>query len=288
MAATQLKDLHRAATALKNARAIIVTAGMGMSMDSGLPDHKLTSFWKASPKLKEKGMKLATRSNPLWFFNDPEFAWGFYGHRYNLYRNTDPHDGFKIILDWGKAKDYGYFVFTSNIDGHFQKAGFDEKKIVECNGNIFNAQCLDTRVFNETWPMPPESEFEVDLATFRLLSPLPQGPPGLNCTLARPNTLMFDDLDWVSNKTDQQEQQFFHYQMTLQKEGGIPFVVLEVGCGLDVSKVRKTSEDLIGPRNKGTLIRINTQDPRIPNPDRNISLQMSGLEALLKIREIMA
>ena len=32
---------------------------------------------------------------PRWFREDPAFAWGFYGHRRNLYRETQPHAGFR-------------------------------------------------------------------------------------------------------------------------------------------------------------------------------------------------
>lgn len=36
----------------------------------------------------------------------------------------------------------GCAVFTSNIDGQFQKAGFDEAFIHECHGSIHYMQCL--------------------------------------------------------------------------------------------------------------------------------------------------
>ena len=48
------------------------------------------------------------------------FAWGFFGHRYNLYKKTQPHDGFGIILNWCHKMEHGYFAFTSNVDGHLQ------------------------------------------------------------------------------------------------------------------------------------------------------------------------
>jgi len=36
---------------------------------------------------------------------------------------------------------HGYFVFTSNVDGQFQKAGFAPERIVECHGSIQHFQC---------------------------------------------------------------------------------------------------------------------------------------------------
>ena len=81
-------------------------------------------------------------ANPIWFTTNPPMAWAFYGHRYNLYKNTIPHDGFKMLLDLVKEKNDNYFIFTSNVDGQFQKAGFDSDKIIECHGSISHFQCL--------------------------------------------------------------------------------------------------------------------------------------------------
>ena len=281
------KELQRAAAAIRNARALIVTAGAGMGVDSGLPDFRgSTGLWKAYPPLKEKGLRLATMSNPAWFRNDPEFAWGFFGHRYNMYREVEPHGGFQILKNWAKQKDYDYFVFTSNVDGHFQKAGFDPDRVVECHGSINYLQCLHP-ISRVVWPMPEDTIFDVDESTLRAKAPFPVGPPGIDAFPTRPNILMFGDYEWQSSRTDGQERRMFTFQMTLQKEGGIPFVVIEIGAGLDVPTVRLTGEGMISHRNKGTLIRINPNEPDIPNGSKGVSLGMTGLEALERIQEIM-
>jgi NAD-dependent SIR2 family protein deacetylase len=54
--------------------------------------------------------------------DDPELAWGFYGHRLELYRRTTPHRGFGILRRLAERSGR-FFVFTSNVDGHFQRAG---------------------------------------------------------------------------------------------------------------------------------------------------------------------
>ena len=36
----------------------------------------------------------------------------------------------------------GAFVFTSNVDGQFQRAGFDADRVVEARGSIHHLQCL--------------------------------------------------------------------------------------------------------------------------------------------------
>lgn len=126
----------QAAQLIFHADAIIITAGAGMGVDSGLPDFRGNEgFWKAYPPLAKLGLSFVEMANPFWFENKPRLAWGFYGHRLNLYKATKPHQGFDILLKWSKTKPGGYFVFTSNVDGHFQKAGFDENHIEEVHGS---------------------------------------------------------------------------------------------------------------------------------------------------------
>ena len=172
------KDLKRAADAINDAKAIVITAGAGMGVDSGLPDFRgPEGFWRAYPPLKRLGLTLPEMSTPLWFKTDPRFAWGFFGHRFNLYRKTHPHKGFSILKKWAEEKEFGYFVFTSNVDGHFQKSGFLEERIVECHGSINYLQNVDGS--GGIWPAVDDFHILVDEGTLQAQGPLPKGPPGL-------------------------------------------------------------------------------------------------------------
>ncbi|MFX7878703.1 Sir2 family NAD-dependent protein deacetylase, partial [Acinetobacter baumannii] len=79
---------------------------------------------------------------PDAFRRHPKLAWGFYGHRLALYRRAQPHPGFHMLRQWGLSKPHGLSVFTSNVDGHFQQAGFEAAKVHECHGSIHYLQCL--------------------------------------------------------------------------------------------------------------------------------------------------
>src|SRR5215212_7825284 len=118
--------LHdRAAAAIAAADAIMITAGSGMGVDSGLPDFRgPEGFWRAYPAYGKLGLRFEEMANPKWFKTDPHLAWGFYGHRMMLYRRTQPHPGYRVLRRWADTKELGSFVFTSNVDGHFQRAGF--------------------------------------------------------------------------------------------------------------------------------------------------------------------
>ena len=131
------QTLDRAAAAIAEADAILIGAGAGMGVDSGLPDFRgPQGFWRAYPPYERLGLHFVAVANPRWFVEDPELAWGFYGHRMGLYRRTEPHEGFAILRRWAERMPRGGFVYTSNVDGHFQRAGFDPDRIVEVHGTI--------------------------------------------------------------------------------------------------------------------------------------------------------
>src|SRR5437899_3318499 len=134
--------LNRAAEALASADALLIAAGAGMGVDSGLPDFRGDrGFWRAYPPYEKLGLNFVALANPRWFTTDPALAWGFYGHRMNLYRSTSPHHGFQILLKWARRMRHGAFVFTSNVDGHFQRSGFAADRVVESHGSSEWLQC---------------------------------------------------------------------------------------------------------------------------------------------------
>src|SRR5207253_10939678 len=106
-----------ASAAVEQAEALLIGAGAGMGVDSGLPDFRgPKGFWRAYPACEKLGLSFQAMANPRWFQSDPAFAWGFYGHRLDLYRKTEPHAGFGLLKAWGERMRHGSFVFTSNVD----------------------------------------------------------------------------------------------------------------------------------------------------------------------------
>jgi len=264
---------ERAAAAIRAAEAILIGAGAGMGVDSGLPDFRGNEgFWRAYPPFKKLGLSFVKLANPYWFRHDPEQAWGFYGHRRNLYRATQPHDGFAMLLNWCQRLPGGYFVFTSNVDGHFQKAGFDATRIVECHGSLEHLQCM-RYCTAEIWPAPPEP-IDIDESTFRARSPLPACP---RCGgLARPNVLMFGDGDWLQHRTEEQHARYTAWRKQIR---GLRLATIELGAGAAVPTVRLECEGA-----GGAHIRVN---PREPAAEGGISLPHGALKALKHLESLL-
>lgn len=268
--------LDRAALSLRVADALVVTAGAGMGVDAGLPDFRgPEGFWRAYPAVARLGLRFEEMAQPRWFRRDPELAWAFYGHRLNLYRATAPHDGYRRLRDWIRQKPAGGFVFTSNVDGHFQRAGFDPAQIVECHGSVLHFQCV-TPCTDAIWEAPPEP-ITIDETTFRARPPLPRCP---RCDgLARPNVLMFGDSFWVRTRTQTQEAQLEMWRLA-RRERGARLAVIELGAGRAVPTVRFFSERLSAVSG-GTLIRINPREPEVP--PGGISIPLGAADALAQL-----
>ncbi|WP_246043724.1 SIR2 family NAD-dependent protein deacylase [Geomonas edaphica] len=254
---------------LAAAQALVVTAGAGMGVDSGLPDFRGdTGFWRAYPLYQRLGISFVDAANPDHFEHDPAFGWGFYGHRTNLYRDTVPHAGFALLLEWAARYRLDLFVATSNVDGQFQKAGFAEENLLEFHGSIHHLQC--TRPCSERiWDN--RETFRIDEATM-CSDHIPLCP---RCgSAARPNILMFGDYAWVGERTRRQEERFRQF---LSRQSGRRIVVVELGAGNAIPTVRAASER-IGSLSGARVIRINPREPQIQRP--HLSLPCGALEGL--------
>lgn len=264
--------LAQAAEAIREAEALLILAGAGMGVDSGLPDFRgPEGFWRAYPPLAARGLSFEAAACAHWFSTDPALAWGFYGHRLNLYRATTPHTGFALLKRWAEAKPRGFFVVTSNVDGQFQKAGFPEESVVECHGSIHRFQCQRWHC-GPTWPGEGIT-VTVDETTLQAAEPLPRCP---TCNgIARPNILMFDDGQWVSQPSDGAERRFGKWERALVDHPA-RVTVIELGAGRAIPTIRWLAEAWHGQG--ATLIRIN---PREANaPVGAISLRLGAREAL--------
>ena len=240
--------IQRAAELISEADSLLFTAGAGMGVDSGLPDFRGNEgFWKAYPPYRKLGRSFIEMANPQGFSSDPALAWGFYGHRLNLYREKKAHEGFQTLLKWGRAKPGGCAVMTSNVDGHFQRAGFDREPVYEIHGSINHLQCT-LPCENEIWSAQ-DLHIEVDEKTMRARQPLP---------LCR----RFDA--WLAERRESR------------------IVILEIGAGKAVPTVRMFSEEVCRQSPEATLIRFNPREPEVPR-DRDVSIASGALESILAI-----
>ncbi|MFM0648632.1 NAD-dependent deacetylase [Paraburkholderia bryophila] len=270
---TEVEKLKRAVSWLRDADGLLITAGAGMGVDSGLPDFRgAEGFWRSYPALRKHQLTFQDMANPRTLVKAPNLSWGFYGHRLQLYRRTVPHHGFQILRRWADNMLEHATVFTSNVDGQFQKAGFSADVTAECHGSIHMMQCSEVCT-DAIWSA---AAFEpvVDEAECRLLNELPACP---HCgAVARPNILMFGDFDWIALRTEAQEARLNGWLASVERP-----VVVEIGAGKTIPTVRNFSE-----RVGGRVIRINPKDPGIA-PHRGIGFASGALHTLSLLDEAL-
>ena len=69
------EQLKRAAELIAGADALVIAAGAGMGIDSGLPDFRGDGgFWKAYPALAEAKIDFMAIANPRAFEDTPSLA----------------------------------------------------------------------------------------------------------------------------------------------------------------------------------------------------------------------
>jgi len=272
---SDLSNSVRAASQLiAKADSLVITAGAGMGVDSGLPDFRgKEGFWKVYPALGKAKIRFEEIANPNAFQQAPQLAWGFYGHRLNLYRKAVPHSGYQHLRAIAGQLEGGAFVYTSNVDGHFAKAGFPLDRIVECHGSIHHLQCMDNcrqKIWEAGGLMP-----EVDEERCLLTSPFPRCP---ECgEIARPNILMFGDFGWESFRTELQEARFHEWRQAVHSP-----VVVEIGAGTAIPTVR-----LLGASMRAPVIRINPVEPEY-GYQSDVYIQAGAFAGITAIAEELA
>ena len=272
--------LQKAAHHIRTADALLVTTGAGMGVDSGFGTFRgrNAGVW---PPLQELGYDFTEMSNPQWFSDDPAFGWAFWHFRWSAYTSGVPHRGYHLLVKWGHAVPKGMFSFTSNIDGHWIRAGLSADRVLEVHGSVNHLQCAKPCA-QEIWDTP-KLEFTLDDKGHKVTSDLPQCP---KCSaVARPNVLMFGDWGYVDIRSRVQED---HYAKWCKSVAGSKVVIVEIGAGHAVPTVRLQSEAQ-ARRLNATLIRINLDDPDVPNGlNESFSLPLGALEALEGIEKMLS
>jgi NAD-dependent SIR2 family protein deacetylase len=263
-------DVSSASELLRSARSVLVVAGAGMGVDSGLPDYRSADgFWHDYPQFARLGLKLDEMANAEWFSRDEMAAWGFYAHRQRLYAEAVPHRGFEVLRALlGHWQRGDYWVFTSNIDSQFQKAGFDVDRICECHGSLSWLQCSNNECVRRCWYQVVHAD--VDERTMRC-SDAAQLPRCPRCnSVARPNVSMFGDTEdtFVQKRYWEQKSRLLRWlrrQRDINDKSGTYTAVVELGCGMSIHSIRVESEALCTRRPDIRMLRVNPTDFAVPS-----------------------
>eukprot|EP00435_Cladocopium_sp_Y103_P024136 s167_g5.t3 len=282
--------LKCAAEAISKCDALIFTAGAGMGVDSGLPDFRgSTGLFKD----RSVAMSYEEMSDDKWFSEDPLFAWGI---NYTQIRRS-PEMGKKLGKLGGTGKPY--YVWTSNIDGMFEKVGFPPELIYACHGDLHHLQCTKDRRTckglapdgsDEVWSaevIPKDLDAEVDEGALRFRSAESLERSCFLCSrcgrLARPNVWFCHDKNYNVSRASIERGNGFNKWLAELQDRQAAVVVIECGGGLAIPSVRVQGEDAVEGSGKGSLlVRLNPVHCKVP-AERGVGIPLGSMEGLLRL-----
>ncbi|THT97719.1 hypothetical protein E9531_15595 [Lampropedia puyangensis] len=190
---------------MQEAQCLVIVAGQGMiaHLDEQGGEPELT--------VHSTSASLAKHSS-AW--NDPAFTadafhsrphWAFAAYRSYLAhsRATKLNADVAVIKQWCDSRPQGAFIYTSLVDGRFQKAGFPLARVYERNGTIHRLQCAANCSDSREVIWPSFSVRSHAIAALGACLPEPPQCPYCNASL-RPNCLLPHDQYWNTSRRNRQ------------------------------------------------------------------------------------
>lgn len=121
---------------LRDAHAIVILTGAGLSTESGIPDFRgPEGIWTKNPAAEKT-------ANLEYYVADPEIRKVAWQNRLRSEMwNAAPNDGHRALVELARIANVQTLI-TQNIDGLHQAAGSDPESIVEIHGTVHFAKCL--------------------------------------------------------------------------------------------------------------------------------------------------
>ena len=142
------KELERLQKALREADAVVVGAGAGLSAAAGF-SYSGTRFEAYYSDFAAKYGFHDMYTGGFYPYETPEEYWAYWSRYIFINRYMDaPEPVYDTLLQLVSGKDY--FVITTNVDHCFQKAGFDKKRLFYTQGDYGLFQCSKP-CCQETW-----------------------------------------------------------------------------------------------------------------------------------------
>ena len=129
-------DLETVASWIRDARAIVVLTGAGISTESGIPDFRgPQGVWTKNPDAE----KAATLQ---YYVSDPEIRKRAWQNRVKSEMwQAEPNAGHRALAEL-ERKAALHTLVTQNVDGLHQAAGTSPEQVIESHGNVLAASAF--------------------------------------------------------------------------------------------------------------------------------------------------
>ena len=272
---------------IKESDYILIGAGAGLSASGGLDYSNRDLFKEWFPRLSQEGIEtIGEAISTYWHVNDENRRafWAYWANHIQKIRYQAP--ALQPYLDlFDIVKDKNYFIITTNVDGQFEKAGFNKDKIFAPQGDYCLFQC-DQPCSNEVYDnhiLVDKMVADMDANEFIIQeSDIPHCP---RCGSFMTKNLRMDNT-FVG--TPHMKKQKNYYDFINHSENG-QLTLIELGVGFNTPGIiRFPFEEITTRHPKAELIRINTD---YSNASEEIALKCiciksDSMKALTDIKRI--
>ncbi len=241
--------------ALEHADYVVIGAGAGLSAAAGIT-YSGERFTDNFTDFIAKYGLTDMYSSAFYPFKTEEERWAYWARHILMNRYDEPvTDLYRLLFEIIKEKDY--FVITTNVDGQFEKSGFNKERIFAVQGDYAYLQCAngchDKLYYNESLIR----EMEQKTKDCRIPSELvPRCPVcgGKMDVHVRKDRYFVQDNQWYES--------YERYQDYMEKACNGNTLLLELGVGYNTPTIiRFPFERLATQRRNITLVRINKDYP---------------------------
>lgn len=208
---------------LQDSKNVFIYAGAGMSADLGIKTYWSGEGSLYGSEVSKYGFTTLEHANAsMWREHySAQKKYALDRLEENSRKLSESSDNiYTSLLRFLQQNGRKYSVATSNTDNAFLHYKYSEQDLYEAHGNQRWLQCTERR----------HGVFELN-AEFTCLA----------CSRpARSNIFMFDDYDFQIDRESRQVYNYFdqNYEMIDKIKVGSPGVILEIGVGNTVSKIR--------------------------------------------------
>ncbi len=218
--------IKRAGTAIRNAEKLVIGAGAGLSAAAGIDYNGKRFTENFKPFIEKYGMKDLYTSS-FYPFRTQEEKWAYWARHIslNLYE-TSVKELYVSLMEFVSAHDY--FVITTNVEGQFRKAGVEEARFFEVQGNYGYFQCAkgchDSLYYNEQIVVQMISETTDCRIPSFLVPQCPVCGGNMEVNLRKDN-IFVQDSKWFTSESN--------YRKFISGTEGKSTVFLELGVGFN-------------------------------------------------------
>lgn len=241
---------------IEEAEYVLIGAGSGLSAEAGL-DYGGAEFRREFSEWIERYGIEDLYSSSFYPFRTEEERWAYWAkHIWFARYRPGATPLYRQLYEWVKEKDW--FVITTNVDGQFEKAGFDTDRIFATQGDYAFFQPASGApkelYYNRDWverALPAIRDCRIPT---ELLPHTPEGEPvavNLRC-----DDTFVEDARW--------HEQAARYQSFVEKASTRRLLLLEFGVGFNTPVIiRFPFERMAAQLPHTTLVRFNRDYPHL-------------------------